>query len=113
MIEAVLIDYLTNKTAAGAYVYAEVPADQPESYIVIEKTGSTTENWITTSTIAVRSIASSLLAAAALNEQVKAAMLASPELDAIAACRLNSDYNFTDATSKQYRYQAVFQVTHY
>lgn len=113
MIEAVLIDYLTNKTAAGANVYAEVPNDQPDTYIVIEKTGSVTENRITTSTMAIRSIAPSLLAAAALNEQVKAAMDVSPELDAIAASRLNSDYNFTDATSKQYRYQAVFQVTHY
>lgn len=113
MIEAVLINYLKGKTAAGDNVFAEVPKDQPAMFIVIEKTGSMTEDRITTSTIAVRSCAPSLLEAAALNEGVKSIMDQSPELDDIAACKLNSDYNFTDSTSKQYRYQAVFQVTHY
>jgi hypothetical protein len=54
-----------------------------------------------------------MLAAISLNDQVKAAMENIVELDEVCACRLNSDYNFTDSTSKQYRYQAVFQVTHY
>lgn len=113
MIEAVLIDYLMDKTAAEKNVFAEVPETQPAMYILIEKTGSSTENRITTSTIAIRSVAPSLLEAAALNEGVKEVMDRSLELDDIAACKLNSDYNFTDSTSKQYRYQAVFQITHY
>ena len=113
MIEATIISYLVGKTAAGNDVYAEIPAKQPDMFIVIEKTGSTTSDRITTSTIAVKSHAPSLLQAAALNEGVKAVMDQLPVLGDIAACKLNSDYNFTDSTSKQYRYQAVFQVTHY
>lgn len=113
MIEATIINYLQGKTAAGNNVFAEVPKNPPATFIVIEKTGSVTDNHIETATIAVKSHAGSLLAAASLNEQVKAIMDQSPELDDIGSCNLNSDYNFTDSISKQYRYQAVFQVTHY
>ena len=35
------------------------------------------------------------------------------ELGIIASVRLNSDYNYTDTTTKQYRYQAVFDIVHY
>lgn len=113
MIEATIIGYLSGKTAAGSDVYAEIPKSQPSTYIVIEKTGSSTDDHIPTATIAIRSIAPTMLAAISLNDQVKAAMENIVELDEVCACSLNSDYNFTDSTSKQYRYQAVFQVTHY
>lgn len=113
MIEATIIDYLKGKTAASNDVYAEIPKTQPAMFIVIEKTGSTTVDRITTSTIAVKSHAPSLLEAAALNEGVKAIMDQLPELPEVSSCNLNSDYNFTDPTSKKYRYQAVFQITHY
>ena len=52
-------------------------------------------------------------AAAELNEQVKAAMEDLADLDEVSACRLNSDYNFTDTTTKHYRYQAVFDLVFY
>lgn len=113
MIEATLINYLQGKTAAGNNVFAEIPKDIPAMFIIIEKTGSTTENRVTTATVAVKSYAPSMLEAAALNEGVKAIMDQSVELDEIGSCRLNSDYNYTDPSSKQYRYQAVFQITHY
>ena len=61
----------------------------------------------------VQSYAGSLLEAAQLNDQVKQAMDSLPELADIGAARLNSDYNFTDTASKRYRYQAVYDVTHY
>ena len=63
--------------------------------------------------MAVQSYAGSLLEAAQLNDQVKQAMDSLPELAGIGAARLNSDYNFTDTASKRYRYQAVYDVTHY
>ena len=109
MIEATLISYLSGKTAAGANVFAEEPKQKPDTYIVIEKTGSSTENRIETATVAIKSFAPT----ATLNERVKVIMDNAPELDDVSSCRLNSDYNFTDPTSKQYRYQAVFQITHY
>ena len=50
--------------------------------------------------------------AAELNETVKAAMDELAELRGIGSVSLNSDYNFTDSTTKQYRYQAIYNITY-
>ena len=34
-------------------------------------------------------------------------------IEEIAGCHLNSDYNFSNISKKQHRYQAVFEITHY
>lgn len=118
IIEKTLIAYLTDKTGAGASVFAERPNDPPEKYILIEKTGSSVENMITTSTIAIQSISDSMqggsmLDAMDLNEDVKDMMAYLEELDSIVKVDLNSDYNYTDDSTKEYRYQAVYQIIHY
>lgn len=124
MIETYLIAYLLDKTAAGINVYSERPTEEVDNYILIEKTGSSTSNRITTSTIAIQSISNSLnggsmLQAMSLNDEVKAAILGEGEEyglieeDDIIEVELQSDYNFTDTETKEYRYQAVFNVTHY
>jgi hypothetical protein len=52
--------------------------------------------------------------AATMNEEIKAAMLNSLiTLGSVAKVDLNSDYNYTDTTTKTYRYQAVFDIVHY
>ena len=50
---------------------------------------------------------------AELNEQVKDAVDGLLSQNEIHSVRLNSDYNYTDTTTKQYRYQAVFDIGHY
>ena len=77
MIEKTILDYLGSKLAES--VYMEVPEDPPQSFAVIEKTGSGEENGIFTATLAVQSHAETLYDAATLNETVKAAMLAAPD----------------------------------
>ncbi|MCD8207829.1 MAG: hypothetical protein LUD72_07820, partial [Bacteroidales bacterium] len=79
----------------------------------IEKTGSGRENHINSSTFAVQSYATSMYNAAELNEQVKGLLDDLINLPEVTASRLNSDYNFTDTSSKRYRYQAVYDITHY
>lgn len=118
MIEKILISHLIGKTAAGSNVFAERPEDIPELYILIEKTGSSVEDMIPTSTIAIQSIADSMqggsmLDAMDLNEDVKEAMIELEEYPDVVMCRLNSDYNYTDDSTKEYRYQAVYSITHY
>ena len=124
MIEQILLAYLINRTSAGTDVYCERPETPPYEYILIEKTGSDTENKITTSTIAIQSISNSLeggsmLHAITLNDEVKDAILGADEdyglieLNDIIKVELNSDYNFTDTETKEYRYQAIFNITHY
>lgn len=112
MIEKNVLEYLDN--ALSVRCYSEVPRSSPhDKYIVVEKTGSRTENMIETATIAVQSYAKTMYEAAGLNEDVKTIMEAFEDLPGISKCELNSDYNFTDMTVKGYRYQAVFEIVEF
>lgn len=111
MIEKILLDHLS--VSLGVDCGMEVPANVPDSFVVLEKTGDSSENRVNTAIVAVQSYAPSLYEAACLNERVKTAMDAATTLPGVAAVHLNSDYNFTDTASKRYRYQAVFDVTYY
>lgn len=111
MIEKILLNYFKSKTSIP--VYMEIPEKAPESYIIIEKTGSSEENHIYSAMIAIQSYAESLFLAADLNEQVKLTMDKAIELDDICHVQLNSDYNHTDTSMKKYRYQAVYDIVHY
>ena len=80
---------------------------------MIEKTGGGEENHIKKAMIVIQSFADSLYRAAEINEEVKKAMKEIVELEDISKCDLNTDYNYTDVARKKYRYQAVFDITHY
>lgn len=108
MIEKIVLDYL--KSILDIPVYMEVPDKEPNKYVLIEKTGSSAENYINSATFALQSYAESLYLAAELNEKVKTAMDNIIILDSISKSDLNSDYNFTDTTKKKYRYQAVYEL---
>jgi len=113
MIEKIIIEYLTEQIS-GIPVFAERPTRNiPETFIMIDKTGSSNTNKIKGSTVAVQSYGSSLLAAAELNETVKEAMESMVIRDDVSAVRLNTDYNFSDTSTKVYRYQAVFDIVYY
>jgi len=111
MIEKIVLDYL--HTALFVPVYMELPENPPDTFVLVEKTGSSRANRVNRATMAVQSWAGSLLDAAELNERVKTAMDELAVFDDVSACRLNSDYNFTDTTTKHYRYQAVFDLVFY
>ena len=111
MIEEIIRNYLTG---AGVTAYMEIPeGGGTPPFIVIERTGGGEENHIRSATVAIQSYADTLYGAAQLNEQVKALMDDITLLPQISACDLNSDYNFTDTTKKQYRYQAVYDLVYY
>lgn len=110
MIEKIILDYLISKKLN---VFMEQPKVKPESFYLIQKTAGGETNKVRTSTIAIQSYAESLYNASLMNEIVIDTMLEMGELDGISRVELNSNYNFTDPTTKQYRYQAVFVVTHY
>lgn len=112
MIEKTILDYLISKNlSAGADIFMEIPKNLPEKYVVIEKTGSSRLNHINQAMIAIKSYAhTSLYDAAELNEEVKEAMEDIIELPEIFRSALNSDYNYTNPETKEYRYQAVFNL---
>ncbi len=111
MIEKTILDYLSDVLSVP--VYLEVPEEPSDSFVLLEKTGSSRTNWVCAATMALQSYGPSLYDAAVLNETVKVAMDGAITLDVICAARLNSDYNFTDTATKRYRYQAVYDVTYY
>lgn len=112
MIEKVILDYLNSQLSVAAYM--EMPeSDDSGSFVVIERTSSRTENHVYESTFAFQSYAPSLYDAASLNAHVEAAVESLVTLNEVSAARLNSSYNFTDTATHQYRYQCVYDITHY
>ena len=111
MIEKTILDHLAEALSVACVM--EVPSNPPTEFVLIEKTGSSESNLIYSSTFAIQSYSTSLYKAASLNESVKNAMKSLIEEDSVGSCRLNSDYNYSDTSKKKYRYQAVFNITHY
>lgn len=110
IIEVYLIEYLTKEL--GIPIYGQEEDAEDGSYVVIEKLGSYVENFTRHATIALKSYGTTLLESAELNERVKEAMdniIKKPE---ISFSKLNSDYNYTDTTTKKYRYQAVYDLVY-
>lgn len=110
MIAKTLLDYLDNNLDVP--VVMEAP-EQTTGYVLIDQTGSSRTNHIITTTFAIQSYGDSLYDAMLLNEEVKTAMVGFAELDEITRVELDTDYNFTNTATKQYRWQAVFSITHY
>lgn len=112
MIEKVVFDYLKSELTPVP-VYMEIPSNPPTDFALIEKTGSSQSELLYTSTIAIQSYSDTLFRSVELNELVKTVMSGLTEDIHVTCCRLDGDYNFTDPTTKKYRYQAVFKVSHY
>jgi hypothetical protein len=112
MIEATVLNYLIGQNIVGNNVYLEVPVNPPAEYIILEKTASGKTNQINQAMFAIQSYSkNSLLRAAEINEAVKAALDVMPYTENIFSCNLNSDYNYTDTETKEYCYQAVYNLT--
>lgn len=111
MIEQTVRDYLGNILSVP--VHTEVPDNPPSSFVIIEKTGGSSTDHISTNTIAIQSYAGSMYLASLLNEEVKQAMENIITLNTISRCSLEGDYNYTDTRTKHYRYQAVFSLVHF
>lgn len=113
MIEETVKIYLENN-GLSAPVWMEKPKNPPSQYFIIEKTGGAMENHIFQSTIAVQSYAPSKYEAAVANKQVIDLMVYGlvnePDISKV---ELNGNYDYTDVQNKEYRYQAVFDITHY
>jgi hypothetical protein len=108
MIEKIVLDYLNRVLSVP--VFMEKPTQEPDKYVLLDKTGGTSENYINSATVAIQSYAKTLFDAAVLNEEVKEAMNNIVSLNDVMGSDLNSDYNFTDTTKKKYRYQAIYDL---
>lgn len=89
------------------------PSMSPAEFYVLQKTGSSWNNHIIDSTIAIQSYAGTRLRTIQLNEALKDAVEDLLKYNQIIGIEVNSDYDFTDSSTGQPRYQAVFVITHY
>lgn len=111
-IEKTILDYLESEISVPCMM--EIPAeDIPTSFVVIQKTGSGEDNHLYSATLAIQSYASTRYLASVLNESVKEAMDGAITLDRVTKSKLNADYDYTDTSTKRYRFQAVYEVNHY
>ena len=117
MVESTIISWLN---ANGFTAYGEEPQNvypnenfSRESFCVVQKVGGGVRNMIRQATVAVQSYAPTLAQAAEMNEAVITVMEQMIELDDITKVQLNSDYEYTKQSTKQPRYQAVFDITYY
>jgi len=110
MIEVIILNHLKNKLNVPVHLEKQTNA---LPYVLFERTSGSKSNHLPSATFAFQSYADSLYNSALLNEQVKNAVESLIELDEIRGIDLNSDYNFTDTATKQYRYQAVYDIRYY
>lgn len=111
MIEATVIEFLSGAVSDQVVMMRREKA--PARYYVIEKTGSSVENHVYTSTITIQSYAPTLQEAATMSDQVIRLMLDGlVTLPDIFGVELNAEYNYTDTATKTPRYQAVFDIFH-
>lgn len=112
MIEVKILEYLVESLGTDD-VYMEEPKDKVSPMVVIEKTSSGFSDQVSTAVFAIKSYHDSLYEAATLSNSVKTAMLnAADNIVNISKVSLNSEYNYTDVSTKRYRYQAVFDVVY-
>jgi len=111
-IEQLIVKHLNDTLSVPAY--GEVPHDpQVSSYCTVERTGGGVTDRLRTAMITIDIYGPSMVAVQNLNEEVLAAMDRLVEHNMVASCRLNSNYNDTDTTTKEYRYGALFDIVHY
>jgi hypothetical protein len=108
IIEEKILRYL--KGRIGVPVYMERPANSDPSFLIVERVGGSEGNYISHGTFAIKSIGTTLYEAAILDHEVVKAMRDLSELENISSCILNADTNFTDTTTKEYRYQSTYLI---
>lgn len=110
MIELIIKNHLEKNLKVP--VYLEMQENMPDSFVIFEKTSGGQKNQINSASFAFQSYGKSMYEAARLNEELKTAVFKLQWSEEVGGVRLNSDYNFTDTTTKRYRYQAVFDITY-
>lgn len=110
MIETTVLDYLKTN---GLKVYMEIPETKPDEFYILEKTGSSKTQHICETTFALQSYAGTMFRAAEMSDAAKSIVEQLITLSSITHVSGPRDYNYTDPTTKQYRYQMVFTIIHY
>jgi hypothetical protein len=109
MIEKIVRDYLVSVMTVPVFV--EIPANPPPEFVVIERTGGSMRNQVSSAMVSIRSIGASLYRAIEIDKEVRESMhkgiIARPD---IYSAKLNGCANLTDETLRKYRYQSTYDI---
>ena len=96
---------------AGVPCYGQVPAERPDTFIDVYRTGGGVSNYIDHPVVAVRCWAQSAYEAEALALKVRDALVLGCDVPGVWGARLNSGpYDSTEST-RQPSMQVVFDIT--
>ena len=109
IVEEKILNYLKQASLTACVQH---PDEETDEYVLVEKTGSSTQDFITTAMFAIKSYSTTKYKAAQLNEKVKMAMAGLIDEDDISAVRLITDYSYPDTTIKKEWYQALFEIVY-
>lgn len=109
MIEIIILNHLEKRLDCPVVLSLE-DGFKESRFVRFERVGSSKTNLVNRVSFAFQSYGSSLLEAAELNEELKSAISEISTLDEIGSVKLVSDYNFTDNSTKKYRYQAIYEI---
>lgn len=113
MIELTLLDYIKSLNLVGTNVFMEVPEDKPEEYIIIQRTGGTVTDVLLKSTVAIQCYSKKSKYRACVMSNALCSALIRMQESGVSGCVLNSTYEYPSTNTKEYRYQSVFEITHY
>ena len=111
MIEVTILDFLNTHLSVPAYTDRQ--NKMPASYVIFEKTGGAKKNHLLSGTFAFQSYGKSKYEAGMLYVVLLRVVVVLFTVVVFSGVSLNSDYDFTDTTTKEYRYQAVFDINYY
>ena len=119
-VEEIIISYLVSKNipGLGKRVYAEAPADRENVFLIVSRSGGSTENTIRSylihTDLRVRrdeKAGRTKLLALRIHDAVIEAMEDIIFHSELFMCRKNSDYDAALPGSEEYRYQALWEIT--
>ncbi|MGO5338051.1 hypothetical protein ACTQZS_14840 [Bilifractor sp. LCP19S3_H10] len=109
MIEVKLYNFLKARLD-DVTVCLERPETKPEYYVLIERTGGTETNYISSATVDIISKAPTLYKAMELDEKVRNIMRDFVSVDNVSSCIPNATGNWTDTVTHEYRYHSTFII---
>ena len=99
--------------ALGYRAYLEQPEDKTGDYIVIDKVGESENEKLRSARFAFQSYSASRYNALLLNDKLEEDIKGIITDDRISKIEFVTSYPFNDMATKQYRYQAVFEIYYY
>lgn len=111
MIQETIIRHIEEKT--GIKTAGELYKGAPAEIVIVTLVGADRENLIDTVQVRMDCYGESTAQAARNNLKVMQAMDSLPELETVSASDRMTYYPVADTTTKRYRWQSIYNVTHY